>query len=172
MNGAELILTRLSAQLSRDSGWDVRPGIGGLFVHGWPGGSFTPPLPIRITAADVDALVENVDNETADALWPGRPADFVAFALLSIQLEEILGTQARSGGEIRLRDKRLEYEEPGKEEDPTPSVRGPGWYAVAPRSGERFVQALAAVGEGEPDAEAWPDRRQFLVSDSEPLSAP
>lgn len=70
-------------------------------------GVSTHPIELEITDDELASFVRSVDSADLDALWPGRPDEWKAFALLSVHLEELIGTSPTSVRTVQLVDGRI-----------------------------------------------------------------
>lgn len=73
-------------------------------------GLVAAPLRWQLTDEQLDAYVAALDADDLEALWPGRPPEWKAFALLSVHLEEVLATSEGPVSIVRLVDGQLSVE--------------------------------------------------------------
>lgn len=131
-------VNRFAAFLSSGD-WETVRTESGLEVRSGPDGILDPFVPVRIDDSQVRDAIATVDSDTKNALWPGRSDEFVAFALMSVHLEEILATREGPVGQIEFREGRLrwvaEQDVVGRSVE---GADGTGWSFVNPISGDQF----------------------------------
>jgi hypothetical protein len=98
-------VARLAAQWSAPDVL-VEPDDDGVVVQAWDH-LIDAPLAVELDPDELRRFVDAVDPGDAAVLWPGRPVEWVAYALLSVHLEETIATAPGRPTRIALRDRRL-----------------------------------------------------------------
>ncbi|WP_159797116.1 hypothetical protein [Puerhibacterium puerhi] len=101
------VRARLVRQLTR--GGDARLEIVSgdtVRIDAFPG-LVDAPVRWELSDAELEAYVAALDVDDLDALWPRRPREWQAFALLSVHLEEVLATAEGPLDVVRLVDGAL-----------------------------------------------------------------
>jgi hypothetical protein len=98
-------VARLAARWS-GPGVVVEPDADGIVVRTWDR-LLDVPLVVELDPDELRRFVDAVDPDDAAVLWPGRPVEWVAYALLSVHLEETVATAPGRPTRIALRDRRL-----------------------------------------------------------------
>ncbi|WP_068200005.1 hypothetical protein [Isoptericola dokdonensis] len=98
-------VARLAAQWSAPDVL-VEPDGDGVVVRAWEH-LLDVPLVVELDPDELRRFVDAVDPDDAETLWPGRPVEWVAYALLSVHLEETIATASAQPTRIALRDRRL-----------------------------------------------------------------
>ncbi|MFP3714007.1 hypothetical protein [Puerhibacterium sp. TATVAM-FAB25] len=99
---------RLVDQLTGSDGVTLEIVSGGTVRIDAFHGLVTSPLRWQLSEKSLAAYVAGLDGDDLDALWPRRPREWQAFALLSVHLEELLASAEGPVSTVRLVDGRLE----------------------------------------------------------------